>query len=304
MEVISYDDQAHEVEVRIKPNPLRYERREVNGVFYLYDRFDDVSFEEREFMRSLGQHMEGQPIYYQPGLLNGAQYLLDRRAAIDAQLSGEARSAPTFADKSEEFLRGLDVDQLGFVVLSVDVVRSTHLATTVAPGVYAKTIGLILFELSAVIPRFHGHVLKYTGDGLIAYFPEPPFISKNDLALRCSLMLLRVIRESLNPSFARHGLPEVQIRIGLEAGDAYIETIGSPDAKQHKDIIGDVVNLAFKIQETATPGEVFLGEVTERNLHTVWRSACEAIAPTADWPYRTRSGGVYRVYRFKEDRSS
>ena len=32
--------------------------------------------------------------------------------------------------------------------------------------------------MSEIIPKFHGHVLKYTGDGLIGYFPEPSFITK------------------------------------------------------------------------------------------------------------------------------
>jgi len=51
----------------------------------------------------------------------------------------------------------------------------------------ARVIPIALFEFSLAIPAFHGHVLKYTGDGLIAYFAEPSFLTKNDLALDCAL---------------------------------------------------------------------------------------------------------------------
>jgi class 3 adenylate cyclase len=94
-------------------------------------------------------------------------------AAIEARLRGE-QDEPTFEDKSEDFRRSLQVDRLEFVIMRVDVVGSTTLATTADPVAYRRAITTALYELSDVIPKFRGHVLKYTGDGIIAYFPRRP----------------------------------------------------------------------------------------------------------------------------------
>ena len=251
-------------------------------------------------MESLARQLQGKPLYFQPPrILSARDYVDARRPAIIARLEGKTE-APSFQDKSEEFLESLSVDKLAFVILSVDIVGSTHLATTLDRWTYAKLISIVLFELSEVIPKFHGHVLKYTGDGLIAYFPEPSFITKNDLAIDCALTLLRLVKDGLNPVLGDHGLPAIQIRIGLDSGEAYVETIGSPETKQHKDIIGDVVSLATKIQARAQPGEIYLGDVTERNLHTMWRMGCEPVDLGGSWEYRDRSGNVYKVHRMAQ----
>lgn len=297
-EVLSVDDETRSVRFVLKPDPRRYERRERDGKSYLYDRFDDIWLPEKEFLQSLVEQLRGQPVYFQPPkILSAHDYIAGRRSTIVSRLEGKV-TAPTFEDKSEHFLESLSVDKLGFVILSLDIVGSTLLATTVNQRIYAKLISVVLFELSEVVPKFHGHVLKYTGDGLIAYFPEPSFITKNDLALDCALTLLGLVKEGLNPELVGHGLPEVQIRIGLDSGEAYVETIGSPETKQHKDIIGDIVNLATKIQARAKAGEVYLGNETERHLHTVWRSACDPVDLGAGWVYRDRAGDLYKVHRF------
>jgi adenylate cyclase len=132
---------------------------------------------------------------------------------------------------------------------------------------------------------------------LIAYFPEPSFITKNDLAIDCALTLRGLIHRVLNPILADRGFPTIGIRIGLDAGEAYIETIGSPETKQHKDIIGAVVSLAAKIQAQAKPGEIYLGDTVVRNLHTMWRQICEPVELGKNWNYTGLEGDVYQVHK-------
>ena len=64
----------------------------------------------------------------------------------------------TFQDKSEEFLQSLQVDNLAFVIISVDIVDSTRLATMSSPKAYALLVSVFLHELSQVHPKFHGHM--------------------------------------------------------------------------------------------------------------------------------------------------
>jgi adenylate cyclase len=201
--------------------------------------------------------------------------------------------------KSEDFVEARSGDRLGFVVLSIDIVGSTAIATSEHGDAYHRLIvPTFLFELSEIVPLFNGFVLKYAGDGLIAYFPEPSFMRKNDLALDCALTMRGLVHRALNPELLKRGLPELEIRIGIDAGNAYVEVIGSPSSKRHADIVGAVVSLASKIQAKADTGGISLGETAVQHLHTAWRQWCEVVEPSDAWPYKNRNGDPYRYYRY------
>jgi adenylate cyclase len=297
-EVISIDEKSGKILLKLEPDPRRYEWKIINGKRELYDRFDNVYFTE-ECVSDSYRQLEGMPIYFErPDIENAKEYIESRKSHISAMLEG-GKSKPTFRDKSEEFLESLKEDKLAFVIISLDIVGSTKLATETDSRIYTRVIAAILYELSEIIPKFRGHVLKYTGDGLIAYFPEPSFIRKNDLAIDCALTLRGLVYDGLNPILRKKGYPALDIRIGLDSGEAYIETIGSPTTKQHKDIIGKVVSLAAKIQAQAKPGEIYLGDITERNLHISWRQICEPVGLEKDWSYKDSEGNQYKIHRLR-----
>jgi class 3 adenylate cyclase len=119
----------------------------------------------------------------------------------------------------------------------------------------------------------------------------------NDLAMDCALTMHLLIYKGINPILKAEGYQPIDIRIGIDSGEAGIVTIGSPETKRHRDIIGLVVNLATKIQSVAGKGKIALGDTTLRNLHTMWREICEEVDLETDWPYKDQEGNLYRVYR-------
>jgi adenylate cyclase len=298
VEIVSWDEKSRTFTAIFNPHPQRYEWREIDGKRHLYDKLDNLYFPEKVFREGM-EFLSGQPIYFQPPKIDDAEaHIRSRKPHIQAALDGH-RQVPTFDDKSEEFLQSLAADKLGFVIISLDIVGSTKLATATNPKTYAQLISVVLYELSEIVPHFHGHALKYTGDGLIAYFPEPSFMTKNDLAIDCALTLRGLVYRVLNPILEERGFPTIGVRIGLDAGEAYIETIGSPATKQHKDIIGSVVSLAAKIQAQAEPGGIFLGDAVECSLHTAWRQITEPVQLGEEWNYRNSEGKVYQVHRVR-----
>jgi adenylate cyclase len=252
----------------------------------------------KDVFRQMAEQLQDLPITYEKQRIDDAKtYIASRPGHIEAMLDGNGPD-DGLADKSEEFLDALAGDELGFVILSIDVVGSTKLATTVDPKVYRTVIRTLLYELSETIPLFNGHVLKYTGDGLVAYFPEPSFIRKNDLALDCALTLRRLVRDALNPALRERKMPALDVRIGIDAGQAFVETVGGPETKRHRDIIGDVVSLATKIQGQAPPGGIYLGQTAVQNLYTNWRKVCMLVDVPSDWSYKDSRGESYPFYRF------
>ena len=76
----------------------------------------------------------------------------------------------------------------------------------------------------------------------------------------------------------------------MDGGEAAVEILGSAKTKRHADLIGDVVNLACKIEKRAGTGELFLGETVERNLHFRWRELCAPAELASDWTYSVAGG--------------
>ncbi|MCX6599962.1 MAG: adenylate/guanylate cyclase domain-containing protein [bacterium] len=296
-EIIGVDEQKGIVKALFYPDPRRYEDRTIDGKEYVFDKLDSMLFEKKMFYEKLIESLKDKPVYYQPPEVQDfSKYGLSRIEEVRNFLVGGTLPC-TLEDKSEAFLRSLEKDELGFVIVSLDVVGSTKLATTLDSHAYARVISILLYELSNIIPLFHGHVLKYTGDGFIAYFAEPSFITKHDLGLDCACALHAMVYEVINPLLEEQDYPEIGVRIGMDSGQAEIVVMGSPQTKQHIDIIGRIVSLAAKIQSCAKPGEIWLGDSVCKHLYVAWRQVIEEVPLKQTWQYKDVDGKPYPVHR-------
>ena len=151
IEVLSSVDDEGKLKVRLVPDPARYKWEMVNGKRCLYDIYDHVLIPE-SVLADAASKMNGTPIFFQPPMIEDADvYIQSRIPEIRKELAGEFPE-PTFEDKSEDFLESLKKDELGFVILSLDVVSSTKLSTELPPDKFAKLISVLLFEISNVVP--------------------------------------------------------------------------------------------------------------------------------------------------------
>jgi class 3 adenylate cyclase len=295
MDVVSVtrvvDEASGQVEFLITPDPERYDLVEREGGRFYFDRFDGTLMSVELAMDMIRRAVQLTPIVQPPQITDAREYARSRQSEIEDFLNGR-EPMPSFVDRSEDFLRALNKREQGFVILYVDLVGSTKLSSTLAGDDYDRVVRTFLREAAAMVKQFNGLVLKYVGDAVVAYFAEPSFITKNDLALNCALSLRVLVAEALNPAFTARGLPDMAIRIGIEAGSARVRTVGSAEIKEHTDLLGFVMNIAAKIQTLAQPGEVLVGEISERNLHVRWRQQLEPVALPPSWPYRVK------VFRF------
>lgn len=291
-----FDDTTQTATFALIPDPKRYERRVIRGTEGWYDRFDHTFMPEAVF-RDMVAQMPGSPIYWQrPRIENSFVYARERRAEFARRLTEPDAPRPAI-DQGAQVLEAVGPREYGFAILIVDLVGSTTLSQELAAGEYARVIAAVVSELSEVVPSFLGHVLKYTGDGLIAFFPEPSFNRMNDMAIDCALTMRALMVETINPALAAEGWAALDVRIGLESGDAFITVIGTPESKLQHDIIGEIVNLAAKIQAIGKPGDILVGGSMDRSLHTDWRIHLEPYPPDPNWSYQRRDGSPYPVYR-------
>ena len=273
------------------PSKDRYERLEDGS---LLDKLDNCIISKDAFQH-LVQQMEGQPVLYDPPqITNSEEYLRARVSEIQRQVKEEFLDVEQSND-FEDFLENIAGQRWSFVLLCIDMVGSTKLAEEDEEA-YQKIVPIYLNEVSRVVKQFNGHIIDYAGDGLLAHFPAPNFIGKNDLAIDCGLCLIKLIYETLNPVFSEVGLPPIQVRVGFESGDAKVASVGNPSTKRAFKVLGKVVNLAAKIQSIAAPGSVALGENAERNLHSSWRKLCYPVQ-VSEWEYINDEGLPYGVFQ-------
>lgn len=84
---------------------------------------------------------------------------------------------------------------------------------------------------------------------------------------------LREISRFVHVRPAQHG-GVIREQLQRDAGAAAVIVIGSPATKHQKDIIGAVVSIACKIQNRAPDGEIAIGDIAFKNVHTNWRLRC------------------------------
>jgi class 3 adenylate cyclase len=91
----------------------------------------------------------------------------------------------------------------------------------------------------------------------------------------------------INVSSLEVGPLAIQIRIGVDSGNAAVIVLGSASTKRHADLIGQVVSLASKVEKHAGADGIAVGEACWRNLHASWRAHLQRVSSPADWPYQS-----------------
>lgn len=98
-----------------------------------------------------------------------------------------------------------------------------------------------------VVRHFRGRIVKTIGDALMAIFDQP----RDALDAAIAVQQLLEVRRREDPDFDLH------VRIGMHTGTAVVE---------RRDVFGDVVNVAARLQGLARGDEILLSGATARAI--------------------------------------
>ncbi len=143
-------------------------------------------------------------------------------------------------------------------VLFGDLVGFTSLAEHMDPEALKRLVDSCFEKMVAVVVEFGGRVDKILGDGILALFGAP--VAHEDDPERAVRAALRM-QETLAEHVASNGLTgseAVRMRIGINTGEVLVGTLAGTDYTA----MGDVVNLASRLQTAAPPGGVLVGAAT------------------------------------------
>jgi predicted ATPase len=111
------------------------------------------------------------------------------------------------------------------------------------------------------IYKYEGTVPRLMGDAILAFFGAP--IAHEDDPQRAVLAGLEIqegIKEYAEETRLKHGL-EFGLRVGINTGLVVVGAIGS-DLRMEYTAIGDAINLAARMEQTAVPGTVQISDET------------------------------------------
>jgi class 3 adenylate cyclase/tetratricopeptide (TPR) repeat protein len=142
-------------------------------------------------------------------------------------------------------------------VLFCDLAGSTAISASLDPEDWRAAVAAYHRAAAEAVTRYGGHVAKYLGDGVMAFFGYPEAHDNDaERAVRAGLALLDALVK-LNENVSH---PRLAARIGIDSGAVVVGTGAGPDA----DVFGDTPNIAARVEATAAPGTVLVSANTHR----------------------------------------
>ena len=189
----------------------------------------------------------------------------DRKRLLKAIAALAARSTDARAETVEPTARSAvprEAERRQLTVLFVDLVGSTELAARLDPEDMARVIRAYQGCCSDAVRRWDGHIAKYMGDGVLAYYGWPRAHEDDaERAVRSGLELAKAVGEQT----ASDGT-NLAARIGIATGRVVVGELIGEGAAQEEAVVGETPNLAARLQGLAEPGAVVVAASTRRLL--------------------------------------
>lgn len=148
-------------------------------------------------------------------------------------------------------------------VLFADVVRSMDIAAALDVERLREIMTELVEHSAAVVQRYGGGGVEYTGDGIMALFGAP--VALEDHAFRACLAALDIQEEAIRLAKEvqdRDGVA-LRLRVGLNSGRVIAGALGGSGSLGYA-AVGEAVGFAQRMESVAPPGGVMLSESTAR----------------------------------------
>jgi class 3 adenylate cyclase/tetratricopeptide (TPR) repeat protein len=158
---------------------------------------------------------------------------------------------------------GRDGERKHVTVLFADLKSSMELLADRDPEEAQKLLDPLLEYMMEAVHRYDGTVNQVMGDGIMALFGAP--LAHEDHAVRACYAALRMqeaVTRYGDDVQRTHGVP-LQIRVGLNSGEAVVRAIGN-ELHTNYAAVGQTVHLAARMEQMAKPGSILAASDTVR----------------------------------------
>ena len=137
-------------------------------------------------------------------------------------------------------------------VLFSDLVGFTDYSEDRSPELLVRDLNRYLNDMEPILLNYRGHIDKYMGDGIMGEFGAP--VDFEQYRLLAVLAALKMQQKMAQLDFPW------KMRIGIASGPAIMGLIGS--RRQSYTSIGDVVNLAARMEKACPPDSILIDDFT------------------------------------------
>ena len=130
-------------------------------------------------------------------------------------------------------------------ILVLDIRNFTGFSEAAAPDDAVALLNRLWGFSVDIVNRHQGIVNKFLGDGFMAVFGAPISVGNS---CQSALNAAREILAEVERASDAGEMPVIRVGIGIHAGEALVGNIGSLERREYT-VIGDVVNVAFRIEQ-------------------------------------------------------
>lgn len=169
----------------------------------------------------------------------------------------------------DKIVYGAETEQLGveefrmLTLINIDIRGFSLLAQKIGPQKTVLMLNHFFSIMGGIVFKHHGIVDKYLGDGFLAIFGAPvSSIMDADNAVAAAIEMRESIAE-VNDYCLKEIGDSVVVGISVHTGEVVVGNIGF-DKKMDYTVIGDSVNIVFKLQEftRSYPNSILISEKT------------------------------------------
>ncbi|HYI84154.1 MAG TPA: adenylate/guanylate cyclase domain-containing protein, partial [Acetobacteraceae bacterium] len=217
-----------------------------------------------------------------------------------AQAAPTATAAPGDAGAGQG-AEGHGAERRQLTVLFCDLAGSTALSARLDPEDLREVMAAYHRAVTEAVRKQGGHVAKYLGDGVLAYFGWPEAHEDDaERAVRAGMAACAAVADlvtAAGPTAARVGIATGPVVVG--------EVLGEGEARE-RGVVGETPNLAARLQAMAEPSSVVVAASTRRLLGSLFEvrdlGAVQAkgfAAPVQAWQVFGDSGVESRFEAFR-----
>jgi class 3 adenylate cyclase len=209
-----------------------------------------------------------------------------RRAGVEKDLSRYLPAEVAKSIASGEKALTLGGERRAITIVFADVVAFTPFAESAPPEKVVSFLNELFTVLTEVVFRHGGIVDKFVGDSVMAVFGAPNEQSDHAARALAAAEDMHRFVEASAPSWSETYGFDVKLAIGVSSGEAVVGNLGS-ETRMEYTAIGDVVNVAARLEALARPGQTLVTEATVSGA-----GADFSFAPLGEQPIRGKRAAV------------
>ncbi len=154
-------------------------------------------------------------------------------------------------------------------MLFCDVTGSTLAAEKLDPEEWAEVVNQIFEHMIVPVSKYEGTVARLMGDAILAFFGAP--LAHEDDPQRAILAGLDIVTamSSFKEKVARTWDLDLDVRVGINTGLVMVGPVGS-DLQMEYTALGDAINVAARMEQTAEPGTVQISQETYERVEPLF----------------------------------